>query len=232
MTMLATRPLNAEPFAAAKVRIIEGEQGSGKSITGVAKIVDAYHYDCVRIFCAEHNIRCIVKAYDPKTMIVKIKQNGNLKLFKIPSYYKLHSPMRIFCNFHLYGIPYVYCNSFKQILGWLKQGIINNGKLVIDEYYIGANARESMSALGRELEKQSFQYRKMQLEVTFITPMARLIDWTARIIPTERIACEYDEKTGYVTLTIKKKGRKGSREVTFDSKPYRRYYWTNERINA
>ncbi|KKL98812.1 hypothetical protein LCGC14_1820610, partial [marine sediment metagenome] len=106
------------------------------------------------------------------------------------------------------------------------------GWLLVDEYYIGGNARESMSTLGRELEKQSFQYRKMQLEVVIITPMSRLIDWTARLIPTERISCEYEAKTGRVTLSIRKRGRKGTREVSYDSLPYRRYYWTNERINA
>jgi len=221
-----------KPFTEAKVTILEGEQGGGKSITGVAKVVDAYHLDCVRVFCEKHNIICVPKGYSPKTRVARIRHQGKLKLFKIPENYKLHSPMRIFCNFHLFGIPFVYCQSFNHILKWLKDDIIRDGWLLIDEYYIGGNARESMSALGRELEKQSFQYRKMQLQVVYMTPMARLIDWTARMIPTERIECEFDSKTGKVTLRIKKKGNKGTREISYDSKPYRRYYWTNERINA
>ncbi len=232
MVTQQTRPMDIQPFSSAKIRLIEGEQGSGKSATAVARVVDAYYLDCVRVFCFERNIKCSVKAYNPKTRVAKIKHRGTIKLFKIPNDYKLHSPMRIFANFHLYGIPFVYCPSFQQTLTWLKQDIIREGWLLIDEYYIGGNARESMTSLGRELEKQSFQYRKMLLEVVIITPLARLIDWTARLIPTERILCSYDEKTGNVTLSVRKKGQKGTREITYDSKPYRKYYWTNERIHA
>jgi hypothetical protein len=132
----------------------------------------------------------------------------------------------------LFGIPYVSCPSFNHILKWLQQGIINDGWLIIDEAYVGINARACMTALGKELEKQSFQYGKMQLDVIVITPMARLIDWTLRTIPTERIACSYDAKTCKITLTIRKKGQRGTREVSYYAPQYWKYYWTNERINA
>ena len=221
------------PFDEAKVVIIEGEQGSGKSNTGVGRVVDSYRKDCALIYCQDVlGIICEIKGYDRKNRVAKIKYNGQIKLVRIPKSYELRSPMRIFCNFTLYGLPYVFCPSFRHILKWLKQGLILNGWLIIDEYYIGGNARESMSALGRELEKQSFQYRKMQLEVVIITPMARLIDWTARMIPTERISCSYNKKTRRIALTIKKKGVKGSREISYDATQYWGNYWTNERINA
>ena len=221
-----------QPFTEARVTIIEGDQGSGKSNTGTARIVDAYRKDCVRGFCREKKIDCIVKTYNHKKRAAKVRYKGELKLLQIPLEYKLHSDLRIYANFHLYGIRYVYCDSFGQILEWLKDGTIIGGILVIDEYYIGGNARESMGKLGKELLKQSFQYRKMQLEVIIITPMARLIDWTARIIPTEHIWCSYNEKTRRITLTIKKKGVKGTKEVTYDATQYWGNYWTNERVLA
>lgn len=222
-----------QPFNYARVTIIEGEQGSGKSCTGVARVVDAYFKDCVEIYCLEKlNIVCEAKAYDRKNRVARIKYNGDIKLIRIPLSYKLHSLINIFANFHFFGIKYKYYPSFQKILEGLKNGEINEGKLVIDEAYIGINARESMSALGKELEKQSFQYRKMQLEVIIITPMARLIDWTARIIPTERISCSYNERTYEITLTIKKKGQRGTKEVTYDATQYFPNYWTNERVNA
>ncbi len=222
-----------QPFSSAHVTLIEGEQGEGKSITGVARVVDAYFKDSIRVYCQEVlRLNCEVKSYDPRTRIARVRYKGEPKRLLIPDHYKLHSPLQIHANFHLYGLPYYYYDSFSKVLAGLKSGKITNGILVIDEAYIGINARESMSALSRELEKQSYQYRKMRLEVIVITPMARLIDWTARVMPTERIMCSYNEKNGYVTLTIKKKGHKGNKEVTYDSKPYRKYYWTNERITA
>ena len=228
------------PFSSARITLIDGDQGNGKSVTAVARIYDAYSVDAVSIYCREIlKIECEVKSYirvyevEGIQGVAKIKYKGELKRIRIPSKYKFRSPMRIFTNFHLYGIPYVYCQTFHQILNWLKVGIICDGILAIDEYYIGANARESLGLLGRELEKQSFQYRKMQLEVMILTPLAKVIDWTARMINTERITCiDFNEKTNRVTLEIKKKGLIGSRTITYDASPYFCNYWTNERINA
>ena len=206
----------------------------GKSVTGVARIVDPYYVDAVRIYCIEQlKINCEVKAYYRRNRVAKIKHDGGLRLIQIPSNYKLYSLMKIFTNFHLFGIPHVYFPTFHQVLEGLQSGFINEGKLVVDEYYMGGNAREGMSQLGRALLKQSMQFRKMQLEVIIITPMAKLIDWTARMIPTEWINCtSYNEKTKRVTLEIKKRGQTGSREISYDASPYFPNYWTNERINA
>lgn len=219
------------PFTEAHVTIIEGEQGGGKSITATARVVDAYYVDCVRVYCEEVlKISCIVKSYDRRNRIARIRYKGSLKLLRIPSNYKLHSPMRIFCNFHLFGIPYIFCPSFNHTLAWLKQGIIVNAWLIVDEAYVGMNARASMQALGKELEKQYFQFRKMLLNVIIVTPMARLIDWTMRTIPTERIHCTYNTKNRKVTLAIRKKGIQGERKFDYDSTQYRKNYRTNERI--
>ena len=232
--------LTKAPFSSARITLIDGDQGNGKSVTAVARIYDAYSIDAVSIYCREQlKITCEVKSYsrtygvEGMQGVARIKYKGELKLLRIPSKYKLNSPMRIFTNFHLYGIPYVYCQTFNQILEWLKSGLICDGILAIDEYYIGANARESLGLLGRSLSKQSFQFRKMQLEVMILTPLARVIDWTARMINTERISClDYNPKTKRVTIEIKKKGQVGSRVITYDASPYFCNYRTNERINA
>jgi hypothetical protein len=92
------------------------------------------------------------------------------------------------------------------------------------------NARACMTALGKELESQYFQFRKMRLNVIIITPMARLIDWTMRTIPTEHVHCTYNAKAHKVTATIRKKGMKGERKVDFDGKQYWPNFRTNERI--
>ena len=242
MVMQQVKPTTQKtPFSSAKVCLIEGEQGSGKTATAVARLVDAYFQDCVRVYCLEKfGIECRPLSYSNSTRVAKIKYNKQIKILKIAPDYALHSPMKIFVNFHLYGIPYATKldettgerrpPTFAELLEWMKKGVITSGKLTIDEYYMGANAREGMGRLGRELAKQSNQYRKMKLEVTLITPMARLIDWTARILPTEHIFCSYNEITGMVTLRIRKRGQQGVKQVSYDSRPYRKYYWTNEQI--
>ncbi len=219
------------PFTEARVCLVEGEQGGGKSTFAVARIRDSLDKDCVRIYCEDVlHIRCDVKNYDRRHRVAKIKHNGRLKLIRIPSNYKLHSPMKIFSNIHLYGIEYRFCPSFEHIMQWLKQNIMVDGWLLVDEAYLGMNARACMTALGKELESQYFQLRKMRLNVIIVTPMARLIDWTMRTIPTEHVHCTYNAKTHKVTAAIRKKGMKGERKVDFDARQYWPNFRTNERI--
>ena len=101
----------------------------------------------------------------------------------------------------------------------------------MDEAQVGISARSSMSSIGKEMEVQSFQYGKAMLNVIIITHMARLIDWTARTIPTERISCSFDKRTWTITYTRKKKGEQGTKTVSFYAPQYYPYFWTNERVN-
>jgi len=70
------------------------------------------------------------------------------------------------------------------------------------------------------------------LEMVIITPMANLVEKYMRLIVTKHVCCTNDAKTGITTLEIKKKGESNTSTFSYDSRPYRKYYWTNERINA
>lgn len=219
------------PFTETHVSLIEGDEGGGKTCTAVARVRDAYDKDCVRIYCENVlHIKCKVRSYSRRNRIAKIKYNGSLKILRIPQDYRLYSPMRIFCNFHLYGIPYFYIPSFNHILAWLKQNIIIDGWLVVDEAYVGMNARSCMTELGRKLAMQYRQFRKMQLDVIIITPIARQIDFLLRMVPTEHIHCTYNPKTRKITLAIRKKGIKGEQKVDYDATQYWPNFRTNERV--
>ena len=227
----SVKPYARAPFTEAHVTICEGDQRSGKTNTATARVVDAYYKDCVRVFCDEVlHINCLVKNFDRRNRIAKIRYNGGLRLLRIPTDYKLHSPMRIFCNYHLYGVPFTFAPSFSHILDWLKRGFIINCWLVVDEAYVGMNARASMQALGKALANQYWQLGKMQLDVIIVTPMARLIDWELRTIPTEHIHCTYNPKNHKITLSIRKKGIQGEQKVDYDARQYWKNFRTNERI--
>ncbi len=224
--------VSTTPFTRAKVTILTGEQGSGKSGTGTARVIDAYYKRAAELYVRDVLQKAwVVKAYNFITHVAKVKdENGVVRRIAVPEEYEAKSDVRIFCNYHLYGIPYVYC-TIDQIIEWLDADIITEAWLLIDEYYIVGNARECMTALGKALEKYSFQFRKRRLNVIIMCPLEKMADWTMRLIVTERIECEYDEDTGKVTLTIKRKGVRGEpRKITYDSRPYRRFYNTDERV--
>ena len=222
---------NGQPFTQAEVTYITGEQGGGKTTTATALVVDAYDKDCVKIFCEEVlKNQVIVKGYDRDTRVAQIIQNGVRKLIKIPTNYKLHSPMVIWCNYHLYGVPFRYIPSFRHLARWLRKGIIHDCWLVIDESYIGLSARGCMSILGKEFANQSQQFRKGQLKVVLITTMSKLNDFVIRLLPTTHMEVDYDKTIRKVNVTILKRGIKGKKKISYSNDYYRRFFNTRERI--
>ncbi len=220
------------PFQYAHVTFITGEQGSGKSVTAVARVRDAYDKDCVRVYCHDKlGINCMVKWYNRSSRTAKIEHNDRAKLVHIPVNYKMVSSLKIYCNFHLFGMKYTFIPSFDYLAKWLDDGTIRDGYLIIDEYYLGGFSRESMKALTRKLAQLSQQFRKRMLEVIVMCQLARMADWTMRITPTEHISCNYDVSIHKVMLEIRKRGIKGLRKLSFNPRPYFKNYWTNEIVN-
>lgn len=212
------------PFSEAHVTICEGDPRQGKTCTAVARVRDAYDKDSVHVYCEEVlKVKCEVKSYNRHTRVAKIRYNGGLKLLRVPPNYKMHSPMKIFSNTPLYGIPYVFLPTFEHMMEWLKQGIIADGWLIVDEAQVGMNARACMTELGKELAKLYHQFGKMQLDVVIVVPMARQIDYLLRTVPTERIHCTYDARTKKITLLIRKRGVQGEKRVGY----YAPEYWPN-----
>jgi hypothetical protein len=222
-----------DPFSEAHVTICNGDQRSGKSIYAVGRIKDSYFADCVRIYCEEVlKINCEVKSYYCKDRVAKIKYNGKKQYIQISKDYELKSPMRIFSNIHLYGFPYVYVPSYRHMLKWLKQGIIRDGWLLMDEAHRGLGARNGMSEAGKEWVGEMYQLGKSKLDVILITHHARMIESLARLIPTQRVSTTYDKETRRVTYSLRKKGQSGTEEHGFDASQYFGNYKTNEKVNA
>lgn len=222
-----------QPFSEAHVTICEGDQRSGKSVYAVKTIFQAYYKDAVRIFCEKVlGIKVEVLNYKKKTRIAKIKHDGRKKYIRIPENYKLKSPIRIFSNIHLFGIPYAYVPTFRHMLHWLKTGVIRDGWLLSDESHQGMSARNGMSVMGKEFVGQYYQFGKSLLDVIIITHHSRMIDYLARLVPTKRVHCTYEKRTHRVTYSMREKGKPGTVEYSFDAGEYFGNYRTNEKVNA
>lgn len=221
------------PFTEAHVTIVTGDQRGGKTTYAIGKIVDSYKKDCVSIYCQKVlNLDCQVKAYYDDKRVAKIKAGKTLKYIYIPQSYKLYSPMRIFTNLHIYGIPCEYIPSFRHMLHGLKTGHISNGWLLADEAHRGMSARNGMSSMGKDWVGEYFQFGKSHLDVMLLTHFPRMIDYLARLVPTIFVHCRYDPKTYKVIYTMRKKGEQGEKEHSFYAPQYFKYFRTDEKVNA
>ncbi len=218
----------ARPLSYAPICLIEGEQGSGKSSTAVARIVEDYLKRAVEIFLDKKNYHYDeVSSFNFDSRVARIRQDGTKKALFIPPDYHLESDLKVFTNFHLFGIKYSY-RTPAQIIQGLQDGTISYGRLTIDESYIFANAQETLAPLSKAIQKYSNTARKRHLKIDFLYPHSRMATWMQRWSWTEHILCEYDDVSEYVTLHIQRRGYKRAKDIRYYAPPYRRFFDTDE----
>lgn len=230
-----------KPFTSAHVALIEGEQGSGKSNTGTARTITPAINNITGIINPKTGEYYEAKPI-PKDEKVKIRQLGyklsfdavkivkpdkSITISRIPNGFSIRTSLNIWCNYHLYGIEYHYINTWGELIKGLSDYTFYDGRLVVDEYHLGAGARDSLTALGKAMSKESFLLRRKRLDVDFIIPHQRLGEWTSRLVYTTRISCSYDENTRMITL-IEKKGKEPTKEFSYYAPLYWKYYNTEE----
>ncbi len=231
-----------QPYTYAHIAMIVGDQGSGKSNTGTARNIDNALDAIVavkrisdgKIFKAtplSHEERNKLKedGYTLTFDTVKLYlPDGKIHIRPVPENHIIIPSINIFTNFHLFGVRYIFCRSWAQIIDWLDKDIIRNGRLSIDEYHIGGNSRDFMTGLGKALSKYNFTFRKRHLEVDILCVHKRLAEWTTRLAVTENIMCKYDENTKMITYEQKKRGETKFHEHSYYAPTYWKYFDTDE----
>ena len=139
---------------------------------------------------------------------------------------------KVFANFHLYGIKYVYAN-LSMIVEYLNTSLMSatgdeEVYVVIDESYIGGDARMGMTLMTRVLTWFGSQIRKRKLHLILIAQHGRMIDWRFRFFMTEHVLCSFNEKTNYIELKITRKGERKKKSINYFAPKYWKYYDTNE----
>ena len=222
------------PLSYARATIIDGEQGSGKSMSAIAIGVDATFDNLTEVILHGEKVKAEPVRNNEGDALVGYARawlNGKPKTMKLPDGSgAIAEDVRIIYNGHLYGIRYVHM-SLAEIIEHLnsKDDLLKNCYLIIDEAYIGADRREGMSPLVKVLSKLSKQLRKRHIHLVMCTPDSSELDLRFQKIEVEHIACSYDEDTQMVTKFIRnRKKYKRTIEVSYSSKLYRRYYDTDE----
>lgn len=230
---LEKHEIKQKPLSYASVTIIDGEQGSGKSMSAVQTVVDESHKYMTSIKLADGTIvkaePVLSKRGYPVIGYARIWQ-PNPRIMKIPNGSIIHTDgaVRIIYNGHLWGIQYAHM-ELKDIIEHLNDGTIRDCFLIIDEAYIGADRREGLSPVVKAISKLTKQLRKRHIRLIMCTPDSTELDMRFQKIEVEHIVCSYDDDTKLVTKFIRNpKKYKRTREVSYDSRLYRKYYDTDE----
>lgn len=149
--------------------------------------------------------------------------------------YKKDDTLRVFSNMHLYGIKYVYNPDMQATAKLLSNPAFTHGKWLIDESYIGGDARRAMSTSNLVLSWILQQARKRDLEIIYIVQHPRMSDWRFIWAANKRIECiEYDwddEKnrgTRNIKCIIKDLKKRTEKTVRFYAPQYWPYFNTDE----
>jgi hypothetical protein len=219
-------------MAKANVTIIEAPMGEGKTLTATGIVVDDYfaHINAIvnpqtgTIFPIQPVQGEIVKMFPP------IGKEGEPRVIKIPEGWDTISDTKIFCNYHLYGIRYVFCDP-AVMLSYLNDddgGTMKHAKMVIDESYLQGEARRGMNSLSLIYTWFAQQMRKRDIELYLLVQHGRFIDWRFRYIARRKILCRYNDKTKMVRLLVQNLSRATEKPFSYYGPQYWKYFDTNE----
>jgi hypothetical protein len=142
--------------------------------------------------------------------------------------YRENPNIKIFANFHLYGIKSVYRPTFVEIMQLVTQLNIDECTIVIDEAGNEGESRRSMSNATILFTQYINQMRKRKIDLIVIVQNGRFLDWRISAVKDTRILCDFNEDTKYIKLIIKdiKKGKE--KIVSYYAPQYWKYYDTFE----
>ncbi len=203
--------------------------GEGKTLTATAIVVD----ECLA------NITAIVspEGYEFPVLPYRLDQVKLLplsgmeeqepKIITIPQDYSIVTDTKVFANYHLFGIPYIYSEP-TLMLEYLNTGALSHGKMIIDEAYIAGEARRGMNSLSLIYTWFAQQMRKRDIELYLLVQHGRFIDWRFRYIAKRKILCRYNEKTHMIRLLIQNLGKGTEKLMSYYAPNYWKYFDTNE----
>jgi hypothetical protein len=213
----------------ADIRILTGDQGKGKSNTGVAYATDDYFANAKVIFPSgkEYPIVSTFPYYLCKTddgRILRLPRDFRARGIRI------ESPIKIFSNFHLFGVRYTYID-IPFVIANLNSPLLRYAWFLIDENFL-VDKRNSMTQIGKILAGSGFagSVRKRHLHLVIMMQYKSMVELRFRVFATTTILCDYNKATKWINLTISRKGERKKQSVSYYAPQYWQYYDTDELI--
>lgn len=206
----------SSPPSYADIRLITGEQRSGKSNSMVAYPVEDYYENMDKLVSPSGEF-IPAKSIDDDDEY-QLKKAGifpdNLsycrvfddiakrsKLIKIPPGYLVMSPIKIFANFHLFGVKFAYI-TLEDIIVYINSDLLRDGWVLSDESVM-SDSRNSMTSAGKIMSTFTSTIGKRNIHFLQTAQLNGMVDRRIRAFATTRINCSYDEHSRMVTCDSK-----------------------------
>lgn len=224
-----------EPPPYADVRLILGDQRSGKSCTGVAYAKDDYYDQLVGLVSPagqvlkaksldvgdkEYLEECGIFPDVFKYVRAFTADAKKSKIIAIPQGWTVLSPVRIFANFHMFGLKYAFI-TLADMLQYVNSDLFINAWLLSDESAF-TDPRNSMTGVGKIIAFFGATVGKRNIHFCQMTQYNNMIEVRFRQFATTRVLCTYEERTKMITVEINERG-KPRRSASY----YAPRYWAN-----
>lgn len=220
LELIAAATKQPDPPPYADVRLILGDQRSGKSCTGVAYAKDDYYEQLVGLLAPNGQVvkartlddgdkeyleECdifpdvfrYVRAFTP--------DSKKSKIIAIPQGWTVLSPVRIFANFHTFGLRGVFI-SLTDMLQYVNSDLFVNAWLLSDESAF-TDPRNSMTGVGKIISFFGATVGKRNIHFCQMTQYNNMIEVRFRQFATTRVLCTYEERTKMITVEINTRGK-------------------------
>jgi len=231
-----------QTVAKADARLVTGDLRSGKTCFIVGSAKDDYYLNLNGLVVPNNSGQIIkagalkqddwdelkrkgIKFHPFKYVKVFSEDMRQSKVIRIPKDYLVWSPVKIFSNFHLYGLRYALI-GITQILEDI------NGNTIEDAWFLSDEAawldkRQNMSMEGKTMGSEFISsIGKRRLHFLQTVPYQNFIEGRYIQIATIRVLCKYDPGTNIITADVKDGGNP-SQSVDI----YAPYYWPNYNAN-
>lgn len=199
----------------ADIRIIIGDQGGGKTNTGVAIVIDDVCQKATGLTSPEgktYKARALDEneiewlegkgiPYNPHTHFRVWSLNGQQsKIATKPNNYVIESSERVFSNFTFYGIRFVRVDTMV-IIENINNRLLSNGWVVLDESIL-TDKRDTMTATGKMMAWFSAQSRRRMLRMLIIAQGIDMVQSRFSRFAKTRVLCTYNDKTHKISIDV------------------------------
>jgi len=226
--------VNNQPVDQADIRLYNGDQRQGKSTAAMASAVDDSYEQMTALVSPDGVItrarglvladKAILEKAGRRANVVKYARvfsddGSESKLVEIPKGYTIQTPVKIFANFHIYGLPNAAFVSLVDIVENMNTLLFNNSWILLDDAGT-TNSRRSMEGLGKLGGEFYLTIGKRHAHLCVMSQYVGAIEKWLRLAQTTLYQCTYDKQSKYITVDVTRRG-----EPQFSTEFWAPTYW-------